>query len=78
MVIGGHWWSLVVIGGHWWSLVVMLTFCSDSKESGPTTILKTVLSNCRHLIETLITFWQNHSNTTVVKRPHVRYQSELT
>ena len=78
VVIGGHWWSFVVTGGHWWSLVVMLTFCYDSKESGPSTILKTVLSNCRHFIETLITFGQNHSHPTVVKRPHVRHPSELT
>ena len=44
------------IGGH------ANVFFSDSKETGPSTILKTVLSNCRHLIETLITFGQNHSH----------------
>ena len=58
--------------------MAMLTFCSDSKDSEKSTILKTVLINCRHLIETLITFGQNHSHSSVVKRPHVRYPSELT
>ena len=51
---------------------------SNDKKTGPSTILKTVRSNCPHLFDILTKFGQNHVHQAVFKRPHVLCTSMFT